>query len=485
MFGFSDKRSAEHATSKTFSVGGAAPTWNNWTVARSTKEGYIASGFVYRAVNEIKQAASSVTWLVVDSDNKPVDNHHITALLNRPNPGVPRQQFFELLIAWLQLSGNAYSRKVTVGGRTTELWLMTPDKVAPVAGTNAGVWVKSYHRKGASGSVVETYNADEVTHFLLPNPANPLQGISPLQAAARAVDTDVAQLDFNKSAMDNRGVLDGVFVFKELAVAQWDTVREKIRELYTGSRNARTPGVLSAEANYIRTGMTPAEMDFLESRKFNRDEIMLIFGVPPQLVGAQESSTFNNFAASQRIFWEQTIIPLLRKMQDTLQHSLSNELANGERIVFDTNAIAALQDNITDRVDAAKTLWDMGVPITQLNDRFELGLKEIPNADLAWTGNPPRPMQDTATQTLSSDTKKESRASKDLDMEWRAFDKKREELTAGKGFEVFSALFKDQKEAVLDAVKNGQDPIDVIKRMRQEWIDKATALQAEVAKDFM
>jgi len=484
VFPFSKRSSAQATSSQIVSTKQAV--WSKFTVAKATKDGYISSGWVFRAINEIKQAASSVPWMVVDKDGAPIEGHHVAQLLNRPNPSIPRQQLFELIVSWLQLSGNAYLRKVTVGGKTTELWPLSPDKTAPVAGTAAGEWVRRFDRKGPSGSTVESYLPNEIIHLLLPNPANPLQGVSPLEAAARAVDTDVAQLNFNKAAMDNRGVLDGIFVFKDLAVAQWDTVREKIRELYTGSANARTPGVLSAEADYIRTGMTPAEMDFLNSRKFNRDEIMLIFGVPPQLIGAQESSTFNNFSASQRIFWEQTILPLLRKMQAGLQHSLQEELRDGEEIVPDTSRIAALQDNVKDRVAASKDLWDMGVPVASLNSRFELGLKDVPNADLPWSGNPPSSApKPSPSQTASSSVRLDTRSSHAFDMEWRAVDKQREELAQGVGFETMKTLMESQRDAVLKAIDEGADPIAAIQETRQEWLDAVGKLQMDVAKEFL
>ena len=105
--------------------------------------------------------------------------------------------------------------------------------------------------------------------------------------------------------MQNRGVLDGMFTFDRDITdsGMFDLYRQKLKEMLSGWRNARTPGVIGSNAKYQRLSLSPAEMDFITSRKFNREEIFIIFGVPPQLAGVQESSTYNNYAVSMRIFW--------------------------------------------------------------------------------------------------------------------------------------------------------------------------------------
>lgn len=466
-----EKRNAADAHSKFLFNNDRDPQWSSWKVDKAVSDGYIASGWVYRAVNIISNAASTVQFHVEDKDGNPMPDHNVSKLLANPNPSIPRQELFGLFVQWLMLAGNAYAKKVIVGGRTTELWAISPDKISPVIG---GEWVDSYAMKKKDGSKASSVDASTILHLKLSNPANPIIGVSPLQAAAKPVDTDVEQQAFNKIAMKNRGIMDGVFVFKNLAQSQWDAVREKVKEMFTGAQNARTPGIIGAEADYIRTGLTPAEMDFIESRKFNRDEILLIFGVPPQLVGVQESSTLNNFNTSRKVFWEETVIPLLVKMRDTLGHSLRSELSNGERIVFDVSNIHAMQESTTEKIKVAKNLWSLGIPFSVINKRLELSVEDFEGSDLPWGGKSQQSIQQSqSTNSESLNIEVRSQAS---------FEKTRSKHEK-KASKAIAKLFDEQRKQVVAAIKNNDDPHAAISNTRQDWIDTLKELQLEAAKD--
>lgn len=465
------KRNADIAQSRFVFTAGNTPQWNKWKVDKAVKDGYVASGWVFRAVNAISNAGSSVPFHVVDKEGTPLPNHNISKLLKRPNPSIPRQELFSLYIQWLLLAGNAYSKKVKVGGRTTELWPISPDKAMPIIGDS---WISGYALKGKSGSVKEKISIEDVLHFKLSNPADPTVGISVLEAAAKPVDTDVEQQSFNKTAMQNRGIMDGVFIFKDLAQNQWETVREKIKEMFTGSKNARTPGIIGADANYVRTGMTPAEMDFIESRKFNRDEILLIFGVPPQLVGVQESSTFNNFQTSRRVFWEETVIPMLVKIKDSLNHSLDNELKDGEQIVYDLSNIPAMQDNLSERIKIAKGLWLQGVPFVEINKRLQLGFDDFKGGDLPWGGKSQQP--NMKQQNNSESASLETRSTSNIENIRAKHEKKATKAIA--------AMFDEQRKAVAKAIKDGDDPEQAVIDTRNDWIEALRNIQIEAARDI-
>ena len=117
-----DKRSALDAQSRTYNrTRNSEPEWSTWRVENAVREGYVQSGWVFRAVNIISNAASSVPFHVVDADGNILHDHNVTRLLRTPNPDISRQELFALFIQWLEIAGNAYAKKVTVGGVTTEL----------------------------------------------------------------------------------------------------------------------------------------------------------------------------------------------------------------------------------------------------------------------------------------------------------------------------------------------------------------------------
>jgi HK97 family phage portal protein len=463
--------------------------WSSWTVRRSVSEGYKVSGWVYRAVSLIARNASSVPWVVYNPENEIEWDHPLTKLFAKPNPQISRQKFMELLIAWMELAGNGYAKQVFSGGRTVELWPISPDRIAPIPSKDPGLFISGYQIEDANGHrhQSEDYTPENVIHFLFMNPSNPLEGISPLQAAARAVDLDNAQQDWNVSAMQNRGVVDGVFTFDtSLDSAQADSIMKRIKDKFSGAKNARSPLVIGSKAKYQRLALTPVELDFLQSRKFNMEEIFIIYGVPPQLAGAQESSTYNNFSTSMRIFWEGTLVPLLDNLKDTLNHRFYEELSDGYTIGYDTSNIAALRSSEKERADTAKVFADIGIPMSQINEKLELGFDEWDGWDAPWSGARLTPMTERDPEEIEEE-EEEERGYRLIPDELRSPEteaKRRDAIAEGPTRDMFARLLSEQRDAVFTAMDAGGSVEEALRETREDWLLNMTQTTEAVAVDF-
>lgn len=369
-----------YAVSEVHTIQSGRPVYTSWSIHKAVSEGYKTNGWVFRAVYLIAKAVAQVPFSVY-ADGTKLPDHHISRLFKRPNPCISRQDLFELLVTWLELSGNAYLKKVEVEGRTRELWPVSPDRIRPVAGTRTDEWVKGY-TLDMSGSIA--FMPEEIIHMKFMNPANPLVGISPLEVAGKAVDTDTSQQDFNTAASQNRGVVEGVFTF-ERSFDNQDQAEAISQKLEEKIRQRRKFMVLGANAKYQRIALTPEEMDFANARRFNRDEIFTIFGVPPQYAGSTESSTYNNFQTSELIFWSATVIPLLDDIKDAFNFSLEEEMHEGEQIGYDLSRVPAIRRAYHERAKTAKLLREMGVPFSQINRIFDFGVEPYPGWDATKT----------------------------------------------------------------------------------------------------
>ncbi|MBU1173016.1 MAG: phage portal protein [Proteobacteria bacterium] len=357
------------------------PIYSTYSIQKATKDGFKSNATVYRVVYLIAKAVASVPWMVTNDEGEETGSY-LTDLFKYPNPYVTRQDLFELLTSWQQLTGNAYMKKVKAGGRTAELWPISPDRIHPIPSKNVEEWILGY---ALDASTKVEFLPEEIVHLLLFNPSSPIIGIAPLEAIGKTIDLDNDQNDWNKSAMQNQGILSGVFSFKQAFNSQDQTeaIAEKLNEKYSGPSNARRIGVVGGEASYIRTSMTPDEMDYINSRKFNQNLICMAFGVPPQYLGSQESSTYNNYQTSEMIFWVQTIIPLLDDIADALNHSFKDELKPDEKLSYDISQVPAMRQALFDRAKTAKTLFEMGVPFASLNSVFGFGIDEFADWDLS------------------------------------------------------------------------------------------------------
>lgn len=368
------------------------PVWSGWDTERAVRDGFKASGWVFTCVTERMDAVASVPMMVqrrrrntrwedVRSENDP-----LVQLLAKPNEFMSWQELVKTIIAHLDLGGNALlgkNRGVTGRLPVVELWGLRPDCIKPVPSRQRYVAGYRYTLDG----VPKTIDAKDIIHFRYVDPANSFWGVSPLMAGARTVDMEIEAVKWNKSAMQNRAVPDGMISFRQaINEKQFQAAFDMLEKQMLGPHNARLPFITGGDADYRRFSLTPAEMDYILSRKMTREEICALFGVPPPLVGIYDKATLNNIQTARTIFWEDTIIALLDSVVKVLNFALVPDFdASGNtRIVADTSKVPALQQAYAARVKTAVALWQTGVPINMLNQRFDLGFDDIPGGDVGY-----------------------------------------------------------------------------------------------------
>lgn len=347
------------------------PQFHEWDEKKAIDDGFKASVWVYSAITRIMQAVASVPWVVGIEDESGeieiVNNHPLKGLIDEPNPFMSWNDLVKRFVSHLYLAGNGLLSKIFIENGNenvlAELWPLSPIGVKPVPSKTD--FIKEYELNNDGSK--KTIPSEKVVHAMFTDPGNPYWGMAPLQAAARIVDTDVEAVRWNKVSLQNRAIADGAFTFDQpLTREQWEEARDRLRELHQGPDNARAPWVLGNGARWNPMSLTPAEMDFVESRGLTREEILSVFGVPPPLVGIYQQATLTNIETSRRIFWLDTIIPLLKDIRSVLQRSVARHFQDKESgkviVDFDLTNVDAVREAFAEKVDAAKDLWEMGFP---------------------------------------------------------------------------------------------------------------------------
>ena len=451
-------------------------TWKEWTIRRSVKHGYMASGWVYRAISIITRNAAQAPMVIYNPKDEIEYDHPLTKLFAKPNPVYSYNTMIQLLLAWLNLAGEAYIYNNIVNNNTIELWPVSPDRLEPYLIKSDGTLI-GYKQIRIDGQVREDNNikfdSGNTIAMMLPDPADPLRGIGPLRVAARAVDTDTEQSDWNKSAMQNRGVMDGYFSF-DREIPDENTFQlyvKKVKERFSGAARAREPGVIGSGAKYQQLSLTPVEMDFLNSRKFNREEIFIIFGVPAQLAGVMDTMTYNNFAESSKVLWEMTILPLLDVVKNAFTHAFMDQLGD-YYIGYDLSGIKALKKGEKDKADTAKVYFDMGVPISILNSRFELGLDEYPGWDVNNTGK------------TNSQTESQVRSKDEFRIASKTTADMRDNYADGPLKDAIAGLMDEQRKLIFDALDQGQinSLTGIIETTKPDWVNELLKHYEEIRK---
>jgi HK97 family phage portal protein len=356
------------------------PIWNSWDFDNAVKDGYKTCAWVYACENKKAKAVSSVPWKAKQTTKngglKELPGHELELLMSKPNPFIDGSDMIERMVYHLGFGGNALLQKVKVQGKPKELWPLGPTGVKPVPNREKFISHYEYYIGGKKEANIEP---TDIIHAMHIDPSNLYWGMAPILAAAYAVDTDIEGMDWQKVSLQNRAVTDGVFSFKEpITPDQHADALAKIK-----AKPAREPFVLGYGATWQQMGMTPVEMDFIESRKFTLMQICAVEGVP-QILIIYDDPSLNNIREAKKVFWEDTLIPLLDDLKSCFNNSLAPEFGDNIILDYDISGVEALRDTFDKKVETGKTLWSMGVPFEQINSKLELGFEEFEGWDRSY-----------------------------------------------------------------------------------------------------
>jgi HK97 family phage portal protein len=277
---------------------------------------------VYACVRILSEAIAGLPLHVyeykADGGKERVSDHPLYYLLHdAPNGEMTSFVFRETLMSHLLLWGNAYAQIVRDGrGRVLSLYPLLPNRVTVDRDKNNALF---YEYRTDSGTAV-TLRRDEVLH--IPGLGfDGLVGYSPIAMAKNAVGMAIATEEYGASFFANGanpgGVLEHPGVIRDIA-----RVKESWNTAYQGSGNAHRVAVLEEGMKFQQVGIPPEQAQFLETRKFQINEIARIFRVPLHLVGDLEHATFSNIEHMSLEFAKYTLTPWLSRWEQALQQAL-------------------------------------------------------------------------------------------------------------------------------------------------------------------
>jgi len=95
------------------------------------------------------------------------------------------------------------------------------------------------------------------------------------------------------------------------------------------------------------------------------------------MIGLTENTPYANMKEARKIFWLDTIIPVLEDLKSAFNLGLAADFGEGVRINYDLSNVDALRADVAELVGIAKSLFDMGVPFNEINKKLELGFDEL------------------------------------------------------------------------------------------------------------
>ncbi len=322
------------------------PVWSARDPQIFAREGYAKNAIAYRCVRLIAEAAASAPLKVA-----PIE-HPLAQLLARPNPEQTGVELIEAFFGHLQVSGNAFLEAALIeDGPPRELYVLRPDRMSIVPGADG--WPIGWeHRVGGQ---VRAFARDPLTgdapilHLKLFHPSDDWWGLSPMEAAAFAIDIHNAGGAWNKALIDNAARPSGALVFSgaggadRLSEEQFQRLKAELEEAHMGAANAGRPLLLEGGLDWRPMSLSPSDMDFTEARHASARDIALAFGVSPMLLGIPGDNTYATYREANLAFWRLTALPLAAKAARAIEAWLGRRWeGDSARVSLDLDAIPAL-----------------------------------------------------------------------------------------------------------------------------------------------
>ena len=364
---------------KLFEMANEAVLWGN-----KVTQPYKQISNVYKAIKAIADNVpqAELAFYKYDSDDR-IYPEPLLRLFDHPNPFMSGADFIQAVVGFFALFGEAFivkqesiGEKAGLSKLPAELWTFKPTEFTEI--TELGKLVAWRHQN-------TRYELSEVIMLRDFNPYHSIRGLAPTDVIAKTIDIDWQALIYNKAFFDNYSQL-GLVWSTEQTLSEQQVERELVRleKRHKGASKAFKSVLATKGLKPMQVSMTPKDMDFIEQKRFSREEMLGIWRVPKAMFSMTEELNYATFMGQMKIFWIYTIEPILRKVESALNRGIIEPYDPNIYCRFDTSGVAAFIEDFSKKVETAEALFRMGFTANEINDKLQLGFEDKPWRDSWW-----------------------------------------------------------------------------------------------------
>ena len=343
---------------------------------------YRQHAWVYACINVIMRKVSGVPFVIASrvkdeegsQDELTPSESAVARLFKTVNPTMGPSELWQATVLFLYLQGEAFwLLDLDENRNVVQIWPANPKSATPLLDDNENFigWKITDHK----GRTVP-FGRDEVVFFRFLDPNDPLRGLAPIEPAKLAISQDFQAAKHNEALLQNNAVPGGIISVPEVInPAELNRLRREWDQAHEGSTRAGKMGWLMGGMKFEAIGISQKDMDFILGRRFNREEILAVFGVPPAEVGVHEFSNFANAKEQGNKFWNNTLLPLMGLIEETLESKFFLRHFPDTVGFFDLTNVEDLQENLEVKSEVGARLFAMGVPFAEINARLQMGFE--------------------------------------------------------------------------------------------------------------
>lgn len=305
-------------------------TSSEYSVTELNRTDYIRlyKSWVYLCVSTIADSVANLSY-TLERNGKSVDHKHL---------GLITPDLLRYVATQMLLTGTSYLWKMRVGAYVDELYRLRSDTMTIDEKSDGSI--NCFRYNGGRSQI--TLQPEDVADFSLSNPFETypytVKGMSPVAAIAMQAEMDNAANKWNWNFFRNGATVGGTLETDAMMdSANKELLARKWKAQFQGVNNAHSVAVLDQGLQYKPMQTSKKEMDFVDGRRFTRDEILAIFKVPPAVVGLTDNANRASATVALETYFRICISPLAAQIAEVL----TKELFDGVGKFYFTNVIPA------------------------------------------------------------------------------------------------------------------------------------------------
>jgi HK97 family phage portal protein len=331
---------------------------------------------VYSVIKKIVDISKSVPWIVeqkqANGNWKVLSNTSIHTLMDAPNEvkGYTWNDIEEQMLTYLLITGNAYlygAKPIGMSG-IAEVDILPSNLIDIRVTDNFFNQIKEYDFR--IGKTNRTFTSEEIGHIKFFNPGynsvlESQYGLSVIQVAAQVIQVGNDRWDANANLFQNRGA-NGLITDKSqrpMTPGEAEIVQSTWNQSTAGTSNFGKIKVTNKDLSYIPMGMSPADLQLIESGVVNLRSICNVFGLDSSLFNDPANKTYNNRLEAEKSLYSNCIIPLSDKVAEHLTRFIckSHYPDKTVRMRQDFSKVEVLNETLKDKAEVLIKLKDSGI----------------------------------------------------------------------------------------------------------------------------